>query len=73
MATPDCIRSFDALPDSALISDRTVAVLLESSRATVWRWSREGRIPQPVKLGPNSSRWRVGPLRAALAKLTGAA
>ena len=73
MPIPDCIRTFDALPDSALISDRTVAALLESSRATVWRWTREGRIPKPVKLGPNLTRWQVGPLRAALAKLTEAA
>lgn len=27
------------------------------SRMTVWRWSKEGRIPAPKKLGPNSTRW----------------
>lgn len=24
---------------------------------TIWQWSREGKIPRPVKLGPNVSRW----------------
>ena len=69
IVTNETLRGLDTLPDCALVSDRTIAALTEASRATIWRWSREGRLPPPVKLGPNLTRWQVGPLRAALAKL----
>ena len=26
-------------------------------RCTIWAWAREGRIPKPVKIGPNTTRW----------------
>lgn len=60
---------FDSLPDCALVSDRTIAALAEVSKVTVWRWAREGRIPKPKKIGPNCTRWEVGPLRAAMAMM----
>lgn len=63
--------NFDELPNSAYVADRTIATHLGITRPTVWRWSGEGRLPKPVKLGPNITRWQVGPLRAALAKLAG--
>jgi len=30
---------------------------LKVSRATVWRWVREGRLPAPFKLGKNVTVW----------------
>jgi predicted DNA-binding transcriptional regulator AlpA len=27
------------------------------SPSTVWQWTKEGRLPQPVELGPNSRGW----------------
>lgn len=32
------------------------------STDTVWRWSRNGDMPKPVKLSPGSTRWRLGDL-----------
>ena len=29
------------------------------SRATVWRWADQGKIPKPFKLGSGSSRWSI--------------
>ena len=29
------------------------------TRATIWRWAAEGRIPQPIKLSPGCARWRI--------------
>ncbi|MCZ7652124.1 MAG: AlpA family phage regulatory protein [Thermoanaerobaculia bacterium] len=37
--------------------DVDLANSLAISRATVWRWVREGRLPPPVKIGPNTTRW----------------
>jgi len=27
------------------------------SKSTIWNWSRDGLIGQPVKIGPKSTRW----------------
>jgi len=60
---------FDRLPDSAFVRLPTVATLWATHPATVWRKVKAGQIPQPVKLGPQTTAWRVGDLRAALAAL----
>lgn len=39
------------------LNAREVAKVLSVSEPTIWRWAKEGRIPAPVKLGPNTSRW----------------
>ena len=39
------------------ISDRTIAQRFEISRSTVWAWARSGKLPPPVKLGENVTRW----------------
>jgi predicted DNA-binding transcriptional regulator AlpA len=63
-------RSFDELPDSALVPDLTIAELFSCHRTTVWRMAREGKLPRPIKTGLNSARWRVADIREALAKLS---
>lgn len=40
-----------------LLSDREVATQLDCGRSTVWRWSADGVLPQPIKIG-GISRWR---------------
>ncbi len=34
------------------------------SKATVWRWTKDGTLPAPVKLGFNTTRWRAADLEA---------
>lgn len=29
------------------------------SRVTIWRWTKAGDFPSPVRLGPGSTRWRL--------------
>ncbi|RRQ20528.1 helix-turn-helix transcriptional regulator [Thiohalobacter thiocyanaticus] len=41
------------------ISDRKLAERLEVSRATLWRWTAAGNFPQPIKLSPGCTRWRL--------------
>lgn len=62
----DEVRCFDKLPDIARVRLPTVATLFGVSQVTVWRWVKEGVIPQPKKFGGATS-WNVGELRKALA------
>lgn len=41
----------------------------EIDRSTVYRWMRQGRIPQPVKIGPKLTRWRRSECQKALDKM----
>lgn len=45
-------------------SVQQVAARLGVSVATVWRWAADGTLPKPVKLGPNTTRWRVADIEA---------
>lgn len=47
------------------VADRYVV-----STDTVWRWSRGGELPKPVKVGPNVTRWRLSDLLAHEASFT---
>lgn len=40
-----------------LLSDRDVAALLGMSKSSVWSWTKQGKLPQPVKMG-SFTRWR---------------
>jgi prophage regulatory protein len=41
------------------LSDKSVAKRYEISRQSVWRWTQEGKLPQPVKLTNGSTRWKL--------------
>ncbi len=40
------------------LSDRTLAKRYDVSRSTIWRWSSEGMLPDPVKIN-GSTRWKA--------------
>lgn len=50
------------------LTDREVGKALGVSRATVWRWAKAGRIPQPRKIGENATRWDSREVQAAIQK-----
>ena len=39
------------------VSDRTIAHRYEIARSTVWAWAKDGKLPKPVKLSANITRW----------------
>lgn len=41
---------------------------LPVSPATIWRWTREGRFPQPFKLGDSVTVWDAAEVEAFIAK-----
>jgi len=64
----DALQNFDKLPNDAHVRVKVVADLFSCSVPTVWRDVRAGRLPKPRKLSPRRTAWRVGDLRAVLAK-----
>ena len=44
------------------LSDVQVAARYAVSRTTIWRWSKETDFPDPVRLGPGTTRWRLSEL-----------
>lgn len=57
---------FDELSDGAIVRLPTVQSLFGVSAPTVWRWSKSGLLPSPVKFGGITG-WRVSELRTILA------
>ena len=47
-------------------ADPPIPPLYPVSRSTWWAGVRSGRYPQPVKLGPRITAWRVADIRALI-------
>ena len=41
-----------------LLSANQVSEQLGITRTTLWRWCKADTFPQPIKIGPNTTRWR---------------
>jgi predicted DNA-binding transcriptional regulator AlpA len=65
-AIPFALEHFGQLPDDALIPDKVVAGILGCSIPSVWRMSKDGRIPPPVRPSQRMTRWVVGGIRKVL-------
>ena len=59
-------KLFDELPDSANVSVRTAAQVFGVSPATIWRWSKAGKL-KARKFGERNTRFPVREIRALLA------
>lgn len=57
------------MPPAEFLSDRELAARYGVSRNTIWRWSREGRLPEPYRLGEAVTRWRLNEVLATEAAL----
>lgn len=45
--------------ENLYLSVKQVAARFHVSKDTIWRWRRECGFPPPIKLGGNTSRWRL--------------
>lgn len=70
MRSKSALEGFDDLPDTALVRLPVVMGLTGAAKPTVWRMAKDGRLPQPMRLGRITA-WRVGDLRKALAAVSG--
>lgn len=66
-AVAEALKNFPHLPPEAVVRLPIVAALCGVSAPTVWRWSKSGRLPAPIKRGGVTA-WQVGALREALAR-----
>lgn len=64
------LEIFDTLPNSANVRLPVVGSLFGVSRVTVWRWTKEGRLPKPHRPSYGVTVWNVGDLRQLLANYT---
>jgi prophage regulatory protein len=63
----EALANFSTLPDDAILRVHPTARICGCGPATIWRGSRLGTFPAPVKLSPKITGWRVGELRRYLA------
>lgn len=60
------MTDYHAFPETGLV--RLAQILtpgpIPVSRSTWWQGVREGRFPQPLKLGPRTTVWRAEDIRA---------
>ena len=63
--------TFDELPDAAMIQIRPLIHyrVLPYSATTIWRKSRSGEFPSPIKISAGITAWRVGDVRKYLEQL----
>lgn len=50
--------------DSPYQSRKQIEKLFQVSRATIYRWIKEGNFPKPVHLGANMVRWKASDIEA---------
>jgi prophage regulatory protein len=41
-----------------------VAQMLGTSVGSIWGWAKAGKFPKPIKLGPNTTVWRLSDVEA---------
>jgi len=57
---------FLRLPQIIGDSERGIPAVIPVSRSTWWNGVKEGKFPQPVKLGPKTTVWKVADIRALI-------
>jgi len=57
------------LPETGFLRLKQVLELIPVSPSTWWLGVKTGRYPKGVKLGPNTTAWRVEDIRALIEKL----
>ena len=61
-------RTPPTLPDVGFVRLPAILAVFPVGRSTWWAGVKAGRFPQPVKIGPRTSAWRVEDIRQLLAE-----
>lgn len=57
---------YPILPETGFVRLPDVLRVFPISKSAWWAGVKEGRFPQPVKLGPKTSAWRVQDIRTLI-------
>ncbi|MCW6508455.1 helix-turn-helix transcriptional regulator [Lichenifustis flavocetrariae] len=64
------MKSF-TLPETGFMRVPGVLAIFPFSKSSLWLAVKENRFPQPVKIGPRITAWRVEDIRQHIAKIGG--
>jgi prophage regulatory protein len=56
-------------PQNSLLRVKQVLEKIPVSRTTWWQGVKDGKFPQPVKLGPRTTAWRASDIDALINRL----
>lgn len=59
----------DDLPETGFVRIKKILRHFPVSRSSWWAGVREGRYPEPVRLGPRTTAWRVEDIRELIRRL----
>lgn len=57
------LENFPHLDNEAFVRLPVVTSLVGVGPASIWRWSKAGTFPKPIKVSPRVTVWRVGDVR----------
>ncbi|MBZ6068128.1 helix-turn-helix transcriptional regulator [Aeromonas schubertii] len=57
------LHTSSELPQEGFVRVGTLARVLGVAVVTVWRWSANGKLPQPVKLSERVTAWKAEDIR----------
>jgi excisionase family DNA binding protein len=58
----ECRRGEKRIGIKMLIDCHEVAEMMGIGVSTVWAWAKAGRIPQPIRFGTRTTRWKTAEL-----------
>ncbi len=53
----------EPMPETGLVRLPTIVAFLKIAKSSWWLGVKQGRFPQPVKLGPRTTAWRAEDVR----------
>ena len=62
----DVLQNFSYLPNESLVRLPILMALYGLSKASIYRFIKDGIIPAPIKLSERTSVWNVGDIRKNL-------
>ena len=62
----DILQNFSYLPDESLVRLPILMAVYGLSKASIYRFIKDGIIPAPIKLSSRTSVWNVGDIRKHL-------
>ncbi len=63
------MKQHSTLPETGFVRLPAILKVYPVGKSTWWAGVKSGRFPQPVKLGPRTTAWRVEDIRELIATL----